>query len=164
MSKKREFIRYMSRHLVALTGKRINKRKKAATYFVYSGFVIKIRDEWFWATAGHCVKQLNRWISAKRIQLSHVCFADFFGPNATSSDQIPFELASESFSLDRKEYGLDFGLIHLTMECRKDLEVNGIEPITRKHWIEPNKFEFETFKMLGRPNHLVKMIQSNQSC
>ena len=155
MNKGSEFIRLMGKHVVVLTGIRIDRRERKKRQFAYSGFVIKIREEWFWVTAGHCLKQLRRWIRKTRFHLSSICFADFFGPKAKSLDLIPFDIkTAELFSLDQMEVGLDFGMVHLDETYRIEFEANGVTPITRMHWIEPSKFEFETFKMLGFPKHL----------
>lgn len=159
MSIETDFLRYMSRHLVALTGTyelySDEGDLQQTAPFTFSGFVLKIRDQWFWTTAGHCLEYLNGWCREAKFRVFDTSLVDYFGTDAKNVHAIPFPYEPEDgFFINNPDIGLDFGLVPLGELFRKNLESNGVQPITRKHWVDPFAFDFEVHKILGFPSHL----------
>ena len=157
----------MSRHLVALVAEYESFDDKGDSFhhglIVYSGFVLSLHDHWFWVTAGHCIENhddhdgLDDLITAGRIKLHRVGFADYFGLNAPHRHTIPYSYEPRcAFRAFRKDLGLDFALIPLPVLIRTAFQKNKIIAVSRKNWIHQSEVAFSLYKILGFPSHLVQ--------
>jgi hypothetical protein len=159
----RDFERFMSRHLVALTGQYISFNPDGSELHrgvvAFSGFVIEFFDKWFWVTAGHCLKDLEKEIEAGHLKVWNYSFADHFGLNAPHREVVPITYDAECrFFIDQPSQALDFGLIQLSDLHRKAMEKNGIVAVTRENWKNQPALDFEHYTMLGFPSHLKQEI------
>lgn len=151
----------MSRHLVALIGEyqsfEANGELLHEGRFVFSGFVMSFQGRWFWTTAGHCLdEKFDREIRRGTLKILSCGFADYFGSGARSKTIVPYTYEVDcSVNVNKVELGLDFALIPLPDLIRRNLEHNGIIPVSRENWIHQKDLTFETYKMLGFPSHLV---------
>lgn len=158
-------VRFMSRHLVALTGEYRTFKEEGSLFhrgvFAFSGFVLSMGDRWFWVTAGHCLKdELDGRIKARRMQVSEVAFADYFGPDPCNYNRLPYTYEPDcGFYVYDRDLALDFGLIPLRPLYRQGMEANGVLPICRENWIKQPGLTFDYFKMLGFPSHRIQVTE-----
>ena len=168
--KARDFLKFMSRHLVALVAQYESFDDKGSRFhhgvIVYSGFVLSLHARWFWVTAGHCLKNenaidedergLDDLLGTGRIKLLSAGFADYFGLEAPHRHCVPFPYEPGcAIQLFRKDLGLDFALIPLPDLIRAAFEKNGIVAVSRENWIHQPNLSFSQFRILGFPSHFV---------
>jgi hypothetical protein len=160
-----DFLRFMSRHLVALTGQYQSFNTDGSDLhrgvFGFSGFVIEFFGRWFWVTAGHCLKEcLDDPIRAGHLKVWNVGFADHFGLGAKHHDILPltYEPGCGHY-IDDPEAALDFGLIRLDDLQKQGMENNGVIAVNRVNWMHQASLEFSHYKMLGFPSHLKREIR-----
>ncbi len=119
--------------------------------FCFTGMVMSFKDEWFYITAGHCIKDLNLYhqiFDVKSLQ-----FVDSLGNNAVEHSPIPIHDYPEL----EKQYvyhvnGLDFGYIRITDYYKRLLISNKVEPISEFRWIDPpNEEKYFRYFLLGTP-------------
>ena len=96
----------MSRHFVAfvIEYEFFDDNKDVQNHFaVYSGFILSLHDQWYWVTAGHClrdddgkkgIEDLYDLAAAGRIRMVRVGLADYFGPDVHDRNIIPFAYES----------------------------------------------------------------------
>ena len=169
--KARDFLKFMSRHLVALVAQYESFDDEGRCFhhgvIVYSGFVLSLHSQWFWVTAGHCLtnedataedeRGLDDLLRTGRIKLLSTGFADYFGLEASHQHCVPFSYEPGcAMQLYRKDLGLDFALIPLPDLIRANFEKNRIIPVSRENWIHQPKLTFSQFRILGFPSHLVQ--------
>jgi len=153
-------ISFMSRHFVALACE-YDSLNNDGTVFrsgtaLFSGFVLELREEWFWVTAGHCLKELDTRIRKGQLRINGGGFVDSFGHEAMHTYMVPFTYDVEcGFYVDDESLGLDFGLIRLDGNKRKLLRANKVIPVCRFNWLQQATLTFDMFKMLGIPEDRV---------
>jgi hypothetical protein len=162
-----DFLAFMSRHLVALVVQYESFDTKGDSFhhglIVYSGFVLSLRDQWFWVTAGHCLENpderdgLDDLIAAGKIKVHSAGFADYFGLDATHRHIVPYTYEPGcALRVFRKDLGLDFALIKLPDLIRANFQRNEIIAVSRENWIRQSEANFSLHKILGFPSHLVQ--------
>jgi len=157
-----DFLRFMSRHVVALTGEYESFMPDGTALhrgvFVFSGWVLALHDRWFWVTAGHCFRQcLDDPIRAGTLRIITSGFADYFGLEAAHQHVVPFTYeVGDGFHIDRGDMGLDFGLIPLSDLTKRAFEANGVVPVSRQNWIHQDAVTFMQYRMLGFPTQPVQ--------
>src|SRR5689334_4459058 len=80
--------RILTRHLVCLCGSYQYEGHSPApprepTFYHYTGFVITLWDEWFIATAGHCLRRLERAAADPAYKFSERWLVNFARPSTT---------------------------------------------------------------------------------
>lgn len=147
-------LREVAGHLVALAGLSQPLANGVpsgdAHCFFCSGFVIAIRRRWYFATAGHILHDIESAIRSRKVTVEECRLLDCFGLNVKSKEPIPFDYAGafKLFQFDEQE-GIDFGLIELGPNHRQLLRANGVTPISKKHWKNQDKSQFDEHFMLG---------------
>lgn len=149
-------VRFFGRHLVCLTidyigldqnGKRVGDER----LYGISGFVMSFGGEWFLVTAGHALKDIDDKIATGRMELLGAAIQDHFGPDAKSLLPTMFEYASaHKCYIDRRDLGLDVGLIHLREFFRSSLELNRIVPVTESNWLK-QPCDMSDYMLFGIP-------------
>lgn len=152
------------RHLVSLAGwyYPLDSNGEAIgqiRFFSFSGFIFSIRGTWCWVTAGHILRDLERFISGKEIKVTKYALIDYFGLNVISYKPIPFDyerapkyyIAPPDDDIKDDKVGLDFGLVALSPYYQKLLEANNIVPVSEENWIHQHRAEFDQHIMLGLP-------------
>ena len=152
-----EFLKYMSRHLVALTSEYKSYEKGKLLHhgvLAFSGFPIEMLNRWFWVTAGHCLKMLDDNIPTKTMELFRTEFMDCFGPGEPVLNGVPYTYEPGcGFFIEKKDLALDFGLIPLRNLYRQNMVKNGVVAISRIHWESQAELTFSEYKILGFPAH-----------
>jgi hypothetical protein len=156
-----DFVRFMSHHLVALTGQYQSFNGDGTQlhrgFFGFSGFVIEFFDRWFWVTAGHCLKEfLDEPIRAGHLKVWNVGFADNFALEARHHDILPVTYEPGcGYYIEDPMAALDFGLIPLDDLQKQGMQKNKVIAVNRVNWIHQHSLVFSHYKMLGFPSHLI---------
>lgn len=56
---------------------------------IYSGFILRVGATYFWATAGHCIIELDEYLQNENVHIWGVSLADCFGQKAKSEETVP---------------------------------------------------------------------------
>lgn len=165
-NQRREFIGFMSRHLVALLVHEDVYNRDGTLYCraveVVSGFIISLYDRWFWVTAGHCLRGLDKKISDGEIKVLSVDFADYFGWEARHRHVIPFWYnRGDGVYLDKPSLSLDFAMIPIPDLLRADFQQNGVVAVSRENWIEQRHLTFIEYKVLGLPRDRIQQTSDS---
>lgn len=152
----KEFLKQLGQHLVALCGSYVplnddGEPAGPATFYSYTGTVFEILGKWCIATAGHCLKNLEKASNHPKILIETQVLADYFGPRATSETPLPFKPLEEGF-LYVYEDGLDFGFVVLGDLWRQNLVRNNVIPFTSRQWQFPDDLDFEKHAIVGFPD------------
>ena len=150
-----EFLKHMSRHLVALTSEYKSYQNGNLLHhgvLAFSGFTIEMQDRWFWVTAGHCLKMLDENIPAKTMELFRTEFMDCFGPGQPVLHGVPFTYEPGcGFFIEKRHLALDFGVIPLPDLYRQNMVTNGVVAISRNNWERQSELTFSEYRILGFP-------------
>ncbi len=156
------FVKFMSRHLVVLSGLYESYDEKGKLFhtglFAISGFILNLHDRFFWVTAGHCLDdKFDKPIRAGTLRILECGFADYFGDKAINSHKIPCAYEPGcAFYLDNEAMGLDFAVMPLDNLTTRGLIANGVRAISRENWEHQQQLSFEQYKILGIPTHLTE--------
>ncbi len=148
-------VAFMSRHFVALTC-HYNLTHSDGTVsrevFALSGWLLEVHNVYFWVTAGHCLKELDRLLEFKEVEVVGGGFMDSFGYGAVYPGSIPYRYEpGDGYYVTRPEYGIDFGLIALNQLQVLGFASNNLIPIGRENWLHQKDLKFEFYLMLGIP-------------
>lgn len=156
------FFKFMSRHLVALVSDYESYNEDGsllkAGIGVASGFVIELHDQWYWVTAGHCLKRMDKAIKKGFLKILSGCFMDGFWIDAKFTKEFfpPFAYTQgRGIAVDDMTIGLDFGMILLDDWIKQCFEKNGVVPVTRSNWIKQPTERMQHFRLLGIPENEV---------
>ena len=150
----------MSQHLITLVCYydtiESDGRIKCSNSMVFSGRLLELREQLFWVTAGHCLKNINEPIKAGHIRATSSAFMDYLGYRAGFKHAVPFTygLNSGLYIWDPK-IGMDFALIPLNELYREMFAKNNNVPVTRNNWIDQHRLSFDFYRMLGVPEDRV---------
>lgn len=153
------FTSFMGRHFVALVGAYESFKDGQIFHrgvFTISGFILRLHDQLFWVTAGHCLKdELDEPILVGRLRVFNCGFADYFGDQVRDTHNIPYGYAPGcAFYINDESRGLDFAVIPLDYLTIQNLAANGIKYVSRENWIHQPGIRFDRFAMFGIPSHL----------
>jgi hypothetical protein len=99
--------------------------------------------------------ELNEFMRYARVKVHNVSLVDYFGSQAQHRHMIPFPYEpGDGFHIHDLDKSLDFGVVPLSEMYCKMLNANGVIPITRKHWLDHEKFTYGGYKIHGLPTHL----------
>ena len=154
----------IGQHFVSLRGVYRNPNDAAdpqtKTPFNFSGFVYKLRDDWFFLTAGHVLEQIAAARKAGMI-VENFLLDDAYSPNApfkSSDTLIPFNFddAPKHF-INQPEIG-DFGLIWISPYYRDLLSKNKITPFVPEETSDaPYDPGFINRWVIGLPEELMRV-------
>jgi len=148
-------LQYVSRHFVVMTWFQQHVRDHAqdATwrYFAVSGFVMSFGGDWYVATAGHILEQLEENRVRQKTRVRSFALIDHGGVQAKFQDSIPFmyEDAAKHYVVDSNA-GLDYGFIAISTYFRKLLKANSVIPLAEEHWRQEAR-SFRDYAVLGCP-------------
>jgi hypothetical protein len=86
-------IAFLSRHFVALTClyEVIGANDIRSHHsMVISGFLLELHEYYFWVTAGHCLKELDKLLASKGVRLHGGSFMDSFAYGGICSSTLTF--------------------------------------------------------------------------
>jgi len=157
------FFNRLCRHFVVLTGTYFQlddsgKPTSDELLFTYSAFAMSFDGMWFLMTAGHVIKEINKYFHHKRIKIREFNLLDWTGTDAKHDTLIPFDYENAAPSgLWDKELGVDFGYLVLSDHDKRLLQANGILAFEEKDWIkQPKDEDYIAYCVLGVPQESVK--------
>jgi hypothetical protein len=151
-----EFQKWLARHLVTLNGRaewfRDDGTLLKRGQFTISGFVIIVENFCLWATAGHCLKYLDREIKKGKMRILDSAFGDSYGSEARHTTTIPFSYAPGcgQYVLD-DPVGIDFGFIELTWNIIDLLQANKVIAIDERMWRNAHEVPYDAYRVQGVP-------------
>ncbi len=161
--RRQAFLRYLGRHLVALTGSyRLldadGQPTGAERPYNYSGCVVSFNATWYVLTAGHAIEDFMAAIGNNQILITGRVLADYFGVGATDQHPVPFDIAdAPKVFLDDTTAGLDYALLRLGDMQRQLLQANGILAFPLHVANRPADEEFYRYVVVGFPEERVDL-------
>jgi hypothetical protein len=143
----------VGRHFVTLSCLQYPTEGEAKT-LVFSGFVVEIAGEWFYITAGHILRDIQRAFDTGSTfdiwrlgdQTAGHKFQDTAVPYA-------FDIAHWRV-LEDESLGLDYAAVHLGGLCRRQLEVGGVVPFSPDSWSD-HTVPHDHWALVGVPSESV---------
>jgi hypothetical protein len=160
-----EYVSFLGRHLVCLGCDHfISSTGDDERGFVASGFLIAIEDNWFLATSGHVLTDIDSELLKHPERRYIFKLIDFIGTSAVHRHPVPFEYKDQKrYSKYDEDSGIDFGLIAISPFYRKQLEANSLVPVTEDKWKDQDIDRFEHFYMLGLPQERSRFIERGKT-
>lgn len=150
-------IRYFGNYLVLLAGLSPPNHVRGARSWFRAGFLMVIRRNWYWVTAGHIIREVEDALSQKQIEERDFWLVDGFGDGAFSGHSIPFDYAGAyKYYRFEEQQGLDFGLVEITPYYRSLLKANGIRTVYKKDWKNQHRLQFDIHFMFGVPEDAIQ--------
>jgi hypothetical protein len=163
-SRDQQILAFFCRHLIGICwyeGK-VNARGDFVSrpaFRLASGFLLRVHGraaDAVLVTAGHVVSELKARLSKPSMQARHFRLFDTWGPEATSTEPLPFDLlrAPHAFQ-DDTELGLDYAFIALPELVLRAL-AKTVTPFKATDWRETQKAPFDFYAMVGAPSDLTE--------
>ena len=163
-----ELVGFFARHFISLgwfdktPGERSTENSGRGHYENVSGFVISIRDNWFWITAGHVIERIR--IAKEKGQLLgdwHLDDSDALGARFNIPIPFDFDDAFKLFFYD-DTLGMDYALIYLSPYYRNLLIRNNIKPLNEQAWRIGIPEDFDFYLLIGLPDELVRLPMNTE--
>ena len=157
-------LRWYCRHLVGLAALVLKREPNGAISkdpqcLFYSGFIISIRDTWYFGTAGHVVKDIDK-TRRRGFSVTEFNLVDCYGLGATYHKAIPFDYDSAvKRYVDNKKEGLDYAFLALRPYYRRLLEANGVVAVAEDLWPKQDT-ELDKYFLIGLPGDTVEKSQT----
>ncbi len=101
---------------------------------VFSGFVIAVRGEWFYMTAGHILRDVRIALEGNST-FDIWRFGDQTAGNKFRDTAIPYAFDIEQWLVpEDADAGLDYAAVHIGGLYRKQLEAGGVVALDRNAW------------------------------
>lgn len=163
-----ELVSFFATHFVSLgwfdktPGQRSTENSGRGHYQNVSGFVISIRDHWFWITAGHVIENIR--IAKELGQLLgdwHLDDSDALGARYKVPIPFDFDDAFKLFFYD-KDSGIDYALVYLSPYYCNLLKCNNIIPLNEEAWRVGIPEDFDFYYLIGMPDVLVQPLMNKE--
>jgi hypothetical protein len=152
------FLKYLSRHIVAICGSYIYLDDKGQPtgepkFYSYTGTIFEILGHWVIVTAGHVLRSIEEASKHPKVRVEAEVLVDYCGVGAKNNQPIPFKPLEQGWLyIDDDSLGLDFGLILVRPFFKASLQTNGIMPLTSGQWNYPSTVIFEQHAIVGFPD------------
>ncbi|HTP09238.1 MAG TPA: hypothetical protein VMP08_13370 [Anaerolineae bacterium] len=94
---------------------------------------MSVADQWFLATAGHCIQNIDEAIKAG-YSIAACNLLDSLGLNALHKEPVPFSYENSHPTHLVDDEGFDYGIIPLSEIYRGLLEKNSVKPLNEEVW------------------------------
>lgn len=127
-----------------------------------SGFVVSVRDEWFFLTAGHVFRDILKALQGG--QKFEEWYLDDLGANGErEGTAVPFDLRavkniSWKFQESGTNAGADFAIVPLRQHYRELLASKGIIPLDEHYWDALPSMGCSHFLLVGVPSQLMRGV------
>jgi hypothetical protein len=154
----KEILSDLGRHIVAICGSYVPLNNKGEpsdkpSFYSYTGTVFELLGAWYIVTAGHVLRRLEEATNSPAVRIEAQVLADYFGVRTTNRMPLPFKPLEQHCSyIDDDSLGLDFGLVSISPLFRKNLDANGILPLSSRQWNFPSAVAFEQHGVVGFPD------------
>jgi hypothetical protein len=145
--------RELSKHLVSLSCSHfVTKDRSGPRYFIISGFLVSMNDNWYLATASHVLAQIDQEMKKHPERTYTFFIVDHLGPESKYKLSIPFDYRNSVRYRNKDEaIGADFGLVHIDLFYRRQMEANPQTPIDERNWRIEKDFDPVAHIILGIP-------------
>ncbi|MCK4605487.1 MAG: hypothetical protein KAU41_12495 [Deltaproteobacteria bacterium] len=148
-----ELVGYFHKHLVPIFFSCQKAEHKQD--FIFTAFVLSVRDQWFLITAGHCIKAVEQLVHEHGYQIVQCSLIDTMSLEAKHRHPVPFDyIGSNPTSLSQSRE-FDYGIIEVSDHYKRLLEANNVQPLNEEVWKkQPSNVDF--YMLLGVPAELTK--------
>lgn len=146
--------RSVGRHFVTLSCVQHPPGSASMEVHVFSGFIVAVKGEWFYVTAGHILRDIRHALAAgSRFDIWR--FGDQTAGNRFKDTAIPYDFdLSKWFVLEDADAGLDYATVHIGGLLRQQLEVGGVTALDRNAWGD-HVIEHDHWALIGIPRETV---------
>lgn len=144
----------VGRHFVTLSCVQHPLKSDGMKVHVFSGFVVAVKGEWFYMTAGHILRDIRHAIEIGDT-FDIWRFGDQTAGNRFKDTAVPYDFDLEKwFVLEDMEVGLDYATVHIGGLLRQLLEAGGVIALDRNAWGD-HVTEHEHWALIGIPRETV---------
>lgn len=120
--------------------------KPQAQCYFRSGFVMELGEKWYWITAGHIIKEIEK---AQKIPGVKVSLFRFYEPFRSTDGFVPFTDFEDAwkYAEDDDINGIDFGAVEINSHDRRLVNTLRIIPVMASQ-VQPNTV-FDNYAMVG---------------
>ena len=124
----------LGRHFVTLSCVQHPREGGDMKVHVISGFVVAVKGEWFYMTAGHILRDIRQAIEGGST-FDIWRFGDQTAGNNFQNTAIPYDFDLEKwFVLENAEAGLDYATVHIGGLLRQLFAAGSVTPLDRNAW------------------------------
>lgn len=117
---------------------------------VVCGTVMSFEKQWFLATSGHILRQIDQLLAAG-YSITKTQLIDIWNWKAISNDPIPFDYDRDAARSWDEPNGFDFGFVPLSANTTQLLQRNGVIAVKEENWRSmPDSMEL--YMLLGLPS------------
>lgn len=144
----------VGRHFVTLSCVQHPPASGEMKVHVFSGFVVAVKGEWFYMTAGHILRDIRHALEGGS-KFDIWRFGDQTAGNRFRDTAIPYDFDLEKwFVLEDADAGLDYATVHIGGLLRQLLEAGGVTALDRNAWGD-HVTEHEHWVLIGIPRETV---------
>ena len=146
--------RSIGRHFVSLSCVQHPPNGGEMRIHVFSGFVVDVAGEWFYVTAGHILRDIQKAMNGSSI-FDIWRLGDQTAGNRFNNAAIPYAFdPTHWFVLEDADVGLDYATTHLGGLYRQQLEAGGVTAIAKNAWSD-HLTEHDHWALVGIPTETV---------
>lgn len=148
------FMKSVGRHFITLSCVRTLVGEHEEKTFVFSGFLIEVKDVWFYVTAGHILRDIRKALS-QGAGFDIWRLGDQTAGNRFNNSAIPFGFDINRWGIiENEELGLDYAVVPLEELYCRQLQAGGAVPITKVAWGD-HVTEYDHWALVGVPSETV---------
>lgn len=149
-----EFARSVGHHFVTLTCVQYPPGDSKSIIHLFSGFIVEVEKKWFYITAGHILRDIQKAIKAGS-SFDIWRLGDQTAGNQFGTAAIPYSFETNHWVVvEDEESGLDYAAVELNDLYRSQLEAGGVIPLSKKSW-DTHFSESEYWALFGVPSENV---------
>lgn len=148
------FARTVGKHFVTLSCVQHPFSGEHEETLVFSGFMIDVKGEWFYVTAGHILSRIHTALEAGS-SFDVWRFGDQTAGDRFKGTAVPYDFNSDTWLvLHDDNLGLDYAVVHIGDFYRRQLEAGGVEAIRKEAWSD-HVTDYDHWALVGIPSETV---------
>ena len=148
------FMKSVGRHFITLSCVRKMPGEHEEKTFVFSGFLIEVKDVWFYVTAGHILRDIRKALG-QGVAFDIWRLGDQTAGNRFNNSAVPFGFDIKRWGvIENDELGLDYAVVPLEELYCRQLQAGGAVPITKVAWGD-HVTEHDQWALVGVPSESV---------
>lgn len=142
------------------------KPKPQQRVFALSTFAYVDDEQWYLLTAGHIVEDLLEGLVRGKFRIVHSYLADYVSRVGANRMLLPFPVDPYSIPFIYDDgLAVDFACIPLSEIFRRNLEVNGVVPVTTDNLSDPEPEKIASHWIIGLPREVSRELNnSTEDC
>lgn len=144
----------IGRHFVSLSCVQHRPNPDEKLIHVFSGFLMEVKGEWFYMTAGHILRDVRTALqSGSTFDIWRL--GDQTAGNRFQDTAVPYAFDIDQwFVLEDADSGLDYATVHIGGLYRKQLEAGGVTALDKNAWGD-HLTEHDHWALAGIPKETV---------